>query len=226
VQVEALGYRTVRTTLLVLGDVSGTVEMNPQPVPLPPIAVRPVTFNLRGRITEKGTGLNVAYVSVRIPDVGETTTNDGGYFRLGNLGGGRMLVIIERFGWLPARLEVDLQADTTIALQLERDAITDRIIAQQVGKLSVRVRGTGYPLRTIDRATVRKSGAATRVDINSGLGGVRITNCPGTNISACIDYRYSGVLEPFVYIDDRPIQCGLDVLRVYPNAMIERIDPA
>ena len=54
--VEALGYRTARTTILVVEDVTGTVQLDPEPIPLDPLAVRPAEVSLRGRVVEKGTG--------------------------------------------------------------------------------------------------------------------------------------------------------------------------
>lgn len=222
--VEAFGYRTLRTTILVLDDVDGTIELDPEPVRLPPIDVRAVTFSLRGRIRERESGMSVPYVTVRIPAFGETSTNDAGGFRFGSLGGGHWIIEVEGFGWLPSRVEIDVRSDTAIDLQLERDPITEQVITEQVEKLSSRIRAVGQSLRVLDRQAIRRSRAATPVDILSGQGGVRVRECPTSHRRACVDGGHSGIYEPFVFIDDRLVQCGLEVLNVYPNAMIDRME--
>jgi hypothetical protein len=51
--VEALGFHTVRTAILITGDATGTIELEPDPIPLDTLAVRPARFDLRGRLVAR-----------------------------------------------------------------------------------------------------------------------------------------------------------------------------
>lgn len=221
--VEALGYRTARTTILVVEDVTGTVQLDPEPILLDPLAVRPAEVSLRGRVVERGSGRGVPYLTVDLGPAGQTATNDGGSFRVGGILRGRHLVRVEGFGWLPASVSLLVESDTVVVMEVERDPITERIIAQQVGKLSERVRSVGVSVATVDREKILESRAANPVDVLGSQASVRVENCPDTSLPVCI-YARGMVRRPYVYIDDQLIPDGLEVLRVYPIAMIERME--
>src|SRR5688500_13277613 len=64
--IEALGYETVRTTVVVLGEENATIRLNRRPVPLPPVDVRPRTFTLSGHVIDRATRRSVPFVTVRL----------------------------------------------------------------------------------------------------------------------------------------------------------------
>lgn len=221
--VEALGYRTARTTILVMEDVTGTIRLDPEPIPLEPVDVRPAELTLRGRVVEKGSGNSAPYVTIDLGPAGQTTTNDAGGFRIGGILRGRHTVRVEGFGWLPASIRLAVEADTSLIIEIERDPITDRIIARQIGELSERVRSVGVSLATVDRREMVHTRAANPVEVLSSRAGVRVQSCPDTSLPLCI-YARGMIRRPLVYIDDVLIPDGLDVLRLYPNALIERME--
>jgi len=222
--VEALGYGTARTTILVTGDVDGRVELDPAPIALDTVGVTPARFDLRGLIREGATGLAAPYVTVRVAGSGETTTTDAGGFRMAGLPRGRHLVTIEGFGWLPQSREIELDSDTTVRFDLEADPITDRMIATQVERMSERVRSAGFAIREIDRSAIVTSRAATPVDVALASISGRVVPCPQSRRPACLGGTGGSTSEPVVYIDDRVVQCGLDYLARYPVAAIQRIE--
>jgi hypothetical protein len=216
VTVEAVGYRMLRTTVIVVNDVSGTLQMDPEPVQLDTIAVRLAHRNLRGRVMVEGTNESAAFVSVRIDGQGETSTNTSGGFRLGGLFPGRYLVTFEGFSWIPRTLALDLHTDTTITVSLVRDPITEANIAQQIARLDERAKGL-FP-EVFDQAALMRSRAATPIEM------IRLNPvpCPESRIRACIGN--APPREPFVYFDDRLVHCGLTLLAAYPVDAIRRIE--
>jgi hypothetical protein len=221
--VEALGYRTARTTILVSEDLSGRIELDPAPIPLDTVGVTPARFDLRGQVRDVAGGAGVPWVTVRVTGAGETSTNDAGGFRLAGLPRGRHVVTIEGFGWLPQSREIELDGDTTIRFDLDADPITQRIIAAQIERLSERTRSSGYAVRAIDRAAIAASRAATPVDVLLADIAGRIVPCPQSRRPACLGGT-RGASEPVVYIDDRVVQCGLEHLANYPVASIQRVE--
>lgn len=64
-----------------------------------------------------------------------------------------------------------------------------------------------------------RSNAPTAVEIIKSRGGVQLDRCPRSSVEACI-----GSVSPIVYIDERRVYCGLQVLAGYPVRSIERIE--
>jgi hypothetical protein len=233
--VEALGWGTVQTILAVTEDVTGIIRMDPAPIPLDTLGVRPARFTLSGRIVEAANGRAVPFVTVET-GAGATSSNDGGFFRLRNLARGPNPVRVEGFGWLPFRTQIDINGDTSVTVALERDPIMDRIIAAHIDTLSKRVVSVGNKLREIDRSTILDSRAPTPVSLLQSVAQVRIVDCPDpersrrefavsmSSINVCIHAGHPpAAVRPIVFIDERRV-CGLEVFDVYPNAMFERIE--
>jgi len=215
VTVEAIGYRLLRTTVIVVDDVTGTLQMDPEPVQLDTIGVRIVRRSVRGRVMVEGTTQTAPFVTVKIEGVGETSTNTSGAFRLNGLFPGRYVVTFEGFGWLPQSVPVDVHSDTTINVTLVPDPITEANIAQQIARIDERAKG--YFPEVFDQADLMRSRAATPVET------IRLNPvpCPGSRIRACTG---TPPREPFVYIDDRLVHCGLTLLAAYPVDAIRRIE--
>jgi hypothetical protein len=218
--VEALGYRTVRTTVVVTGDATGTIEMEPDPIPLDPLAVRPARFDLRGRLRARDGGYGVPYATVRLEAGGETSSNDAGHFKLGGLPRGRHIVVIEGYGWMPVRAAIELDSDTSVVFDLDVDPIMDRVIEQQIERLDERARGAGTRLRVVDRQEVLRSRAATAAEIL----GLHVIPCIPSGRMGCVFSTGRTPSEPYVWIDDQLTFCGLEVLNTYPVAAIQRIE--
>ncbi len=222
--VEALGYHTVYTTMRVSDDISITIRMDPEPIPIQGLNVQPSLFKLRGHVLETGANRGASYLKVRLPNGTETLTRDDGSFTLGGLARGTHQLAVEGFGWLPLHVEVDMESDTSIELHAQRDPITEIVIQQQVAKLSSRIRSEAKPLRVVERDAFLDSRAATPINVLVERAGVRVVVCPGNHLPYCIMGHSGGIAEPMIYIDDRVIPCGAAVLAGYPNGAIERIE--
>jgi hypothetical protein len=120
-------------------------------------------------------------------------------------------------------MEVELESDTTLTVQVAADPITARIIARQEERLDERLRSIGSRVDAIMREEILESRAATPVEIVVSRLTARVVSCEVSLRMACLDVN-GRASEPYVYIDDQLVQCGLEVLRGYPNAAIHRIE--
>jgi len=218
--VEALGYRTVRTALLVTDDATGTIRMEPEPIALDTLRVRPSRFDLGGRVLARDGRRPVPFVTVRLEAGGETASNDAGHFNFDGLPRGRHVVVVEGFGWLPLRAAIELDSDTSVVFELERDGITQRIIQRQIARLDERLKGSGYRIRVYDREEILDSRAATPVDILR----LHLVPCAGSGRMGCTLSNVGRPGEPMVWIDDHLTFCGLELLNTFPNTAIERME--
>jgi hypothetical protein len=222
--VEATGYAPIRTAVLVTDHVQALLRLEPRPIVLDSIAARSALHDVRGRVLEVSSDRSVPFATVRIPGIGETSTNDAGAFRLARLPPGDYVLEAERFGWMPLRTSVSVFADTTVVVRLELDSIAVKMMQQQVERLETRVKGVGYSLRVVDRDAIRGSRVGTPLDLLTGRAAVRLANCPHAPHARCIQRNPLPPAEPEVFIDDRRIHCGLEVLEKYPVAAIDRIE--
>jgi Carboxypeptidase regulatory-like domain len=215
--VEALGYRTVQTVVTLDGthDVSGTIRLEPEPVPLDSLSVRLSRHTIRGRVVEGTTGRRVPFITIRQDDTNATTTNDAGGFLLRRVTRGVHTLATEGFGWLPVSVRIDVASDTTLVVEVEPDPITVQRIEDAVADITERSRSVGVALRVLGRDDIMDSKAPTPIEYLKGRG-VPIRNCAGMSGRLCIG---SGAA---VWIDEIPT-C-LDVLAAYPNESFERIE--
>ena len=217
--VEALGYRTVRTTLLIEGNGSVQIQMDPAAIPLPAVTSDTTLVTLQGSVTDQATGAIAPYVTIRLDNGGQGSTNAGGSFRFRRIPAGQHRIRLEGFGWEPTEFQIEVPKDTSITLAIERDRIAERIIDNQVKKLADRLQESGLRRRILDRREFLASRAATPVEIIQARGSINIVTCPRSNVRACV-----GRMPPAVYIDEVRTPCGLDVLASYPVTSIQRIE--
>ena len=217
--VEALGYRTVRTSMLTEGNGSVQIQMEPAALPLPAVTSDTALVTLQGNVKDKATGAIAPYLRIRLDNDDQGSTNAGGWFRFRRIAAGQHRIRLEGFGWEPTEFRIELVKDTTIAFTIARDRLADRIIENQVKKLTDRIRQAGLQRRLLDRNEFLAARAATPVDIIQSRGGINIVNCPRIKVRACL-----GAMPPAVYIDEMRVPCGLDVLASYPTTSIQRIE--
>jgi hypothetical protein len=220
--VEALGFAPAQTVLVVREDTEGTIQLDPLPLPLDTLVVEPAIFNLRGRIVDQETGRSVPYVLVRTRNA-ETSTNDAGGFRLRNRARGPHVIRVEGFGWIPRDTLIVLESDTVVTLSLEPDPITARDINAQIERLSIRSRSEADSRYEVDRETILESRGASPIDILKSPGAVRIWECPDRSRLCSYVGSPPRPQIPSVCVDDRKV-FGLEVLQLYPNAMIHHIE--
>lgn len=217
--VEALGYQTVRTVVNVDGtrDITATIVLDPAPINLDSLTIRLRRFDVRGRVADRESGRAIPYAELRLGERGVAAARDNGTFTMSDVGAGHHELVVEAFGWLPRRVDIEISRDTTLDVVLESDGIMTSMIAAQVERLSERSRGVGYALRSLERDDILTSRAPSTLAFLKGRG-APIRECTATPARLCLNDR-----PPIVFIDDIQV-CGLEVLDIYPLPTIQRFE--
>lgn len=150
--VEAMGYRARSLELLIRTDTAMAVEMEPDPIVLDSLLVRAGEITIRGEIRDARDGQRVfdARVSV-LPGFPAVRAVRGGFTVRRVPVGRAATVIVESLGFLPARIALITESDTTLTVDLEPDPVGLRMLAAQVQKLEMRSRSVPYSRRVIDQ---------------------------------------------------------------------------
>jgi len=143
--VHAFGYDTTRTELLVERDTVLEIRLTPVPVRLDSIRGVARTVVLRGLVRETGSHRHLRNVSV-LADGGRSAHSDRlGRFRLELPQGAPVAVRLLSFSYLPLRVLLELDSDTTVTFELSPDPVVHEMIARAVERLDRRA----TPLRTV-----------------------------------------------------------------------------
>jgi hypothetical protein len=206
-RVVALGYAPSDLFLVIRRDTTLVIELEIDPLRLDTVAVEGRRVDMRGRVKEKGSDLDlfraeVLYLNRR------TETGVAGGFRLRDVPAGVPLPIaIRAFGYLPLQSTIVPVEDTTFVFELEPDALVQRMITVEVDRLKER---SGPFLtsimRPIDRAELLRRRNWTVLDV--------------------IKSEYSQFVSRVrcILIDDVQNYNGLDALALYLPDELERIE--
>jgi hypothetical protein len=140
--VEAMGYRSHQRPLVVRADTVLLVEMEIDPVRMDSLLVMKETgtFTLRGRVTDGSTGRRLPGARVQADSRFTTFTDGVGSFRIKNLPRGFSLpVLVDAFKYLPARIALIAEDDTTLTIELEPDSLAIKLFEATVQRLENRL---------------------------------------------------------------------------------------
>jgi hypothetical protein len=150
--VEAMGYRTRSVELEIRSDTALTIELDPDPILLDSLLVRSGNVRIRGEILDAQTGRGVPYAQVSVIPGLSTVGAINGYFNVKGVPIGRAVtVLVEAIEYLPARIALITEADTSLTIVLEHDSVGIKLLAQQVEKLESRSHSIPYTTDVIDR---------------------------------------------------------------------------
>lgn len=188
--VQALGYRSRTLELVLRADTAVVVEMDPDPIVLDSLLVRAREITIEGEILDARDGQRVLWAQVTVLPGFSTVGAVSGYFRVEGVPVGRaMTVLVESAGFLPARIALITDSDTTLAVALEPDPVGLRILAQQVEKLEARSLGVPFRRETVGREELERYPGWTAFDIvDSRLRtlGRRATGLNPQDMHACL----------------------------------------
>jgi hypothetical protein len=138
--------------VVIRADTVLSVEMDPDPILLDSLLVRTGDITIRGEILDARTGLRVLYAQVTVQPDFSTVGALSGEFRVRKVPIGRAVtVLVEAVEYLPARIALITEADTSLTIELRPDPVGIRIIAQQAEKLEARSRGQPYARRVLGK---------------------------------------------------------------------------
>jgi hypothetical protein len=164
--VQALGYRSRTLELVLRVDTAVVVEMDPDPIVLDSLLVRAREITIEGEILDARNERRVLWAQVTVLPGFSTVGAVSGYFRVEGVPVGRaMTVLVESAGFLPARIALITESDTTLAVALEPDPVGLRILAQQVEKLEARSLGVPFRRETMGPEEMEQYPGWTAFDI-------------------------------------------------------------
>jgi hypothetical protein len=203
---EAMGYRSRSITLDVRGDTVVSIEMEVDPVRLDSLLVRPGTITLKGSVVDASTGRRIPEARVRAGALRETFTNGGGAFRIKDLPRGHAIpVLVDAYRYLPGRISLITETDTTLNVELRPDSLGIRLFAAATRELDARTASVPLSVWALDRAFLDRTPSRSVYDVIKWRNGGRdfSTQC--------------------LFIDDRK-QFGTDILFSYNASEVERIE--
>jgi hypothetical protein len=195
--VEALGYQSRSVELEIRADTILLVEMDPDPILLDSLLVRAGSITIRGRILDAETGQGVLYAQVAVEPGLSTTGALSGSFTLRGVPRGRAVtVLVQAVEYMPARIALITDADTTLTIELDPDPVGIRIVAEQVKKLHTRSNSIPFPRSVIDREDLIQYRGGTAYEITEArLRTVRYSRNP-------LGLTRGGTTPQCIFIDD------------------------
>lgn len=180
--VEAMGYRSRQLELVARADTALLVEMEVDPIRLDSLLVEAGTITLQGKVADGATGRGIPGARVHAGRAPEVYTYGDGFFRIKELPRGQSTpVVVEAYRYLPARIAIITDQDTTLTIGLEPDSIGIRLFAGAVHRLEIRSRAVGSPvlsLVTLARDHIERSAHFSVYDmIKSRIGRDFSTSC-------------------------------------------------
>ncbi len=150
--VQALGYQTRSVELEIQADTTLLIEMDPDPIVLDSLLVRTGNIRIKGDIRDAQTGRRVLYAQVTVRPGFSTVGAISGRFTVKKVPIGRAVtVLVEAVEYLPARIALITEADTSLTIGLEHDSVGIRLLAQKVQALEARSNSIPYRRRDIDK---------------------------------------------------------------------------
>jgi hypothetical protein len=155
--VEAYGYRS-RTLSLDLGsDTTLRIELEPAPIELDTLAVDIDNVTVRGTVRDAKTNVPILVAQLLVYPGGRTVGATSGRFTLENVPARRPItLVVEAMEYLPVRLSLVPEGDTTLAIPLQVDSVALRMVQQQVQRLEVRAKAMPVPLTALNREDLER----------------------------------------------------------------------
>lgn len=155
--VEAYGYRPRTLSLDLSSDTTLSVELEPAPVALDTLAVNIENVTVRGIVHDAETNRRILVAQVLAYPGGRTVGAISGDFTLENVPAGHPItLVVEAMEYLPARLSLVPEGDTTLAIPLQADPVALRMVQQQVQRLQRRAQAVPAPLTALNREDLER----------------------------------------------------------------------
>jgi len=215
--VQALGYRTRSMELMIQSDTTITIELDPDPIVLDSLLVgsRSGTIRIRGEIFDAQTGDRVLYAQVTVQPDFSTFDALLGRFTAKKVPIGRAVtVLVEAIEYLPARIALITEADTSLTVEMEPDSVAIRLLAQKAQMLEARSLSLPVRQRVLDKEELARYAAwpaREAIVTHLGMSGTRAFRERMTKDPHCI------------FIDDRQ-QFHLAFLWGLGAGEIERVE--
>jgi Carboxypeptidase regulatory-like domain len=227
-RVEALGYAPREIALTVADDTTLLITLEPTPIQLDSLAVHARTITVRGHVAAKDTNEEMIHVEISTGTGELTRTDTRGWFRVQRFPAGPSeWIMVREMGYLPARVTLSAEADTTLEIELQPDSLARRMIATQVARLDARARPWRSPrYRPITREQLLWMRNATVLDVVRHWYGLGIDATPCIVVDE--EQNFNG-MESLTAIYPEEVERievvfrGGMILRIYTRSFIARM---
>ena len=155
--VEAYGYRPRTLSLNLRSDTTLRVELEPAPIELDTLAVDLDNVTVRGTVRDAETNLPILVAEVLVYPGDRTVGANSGRFTLENVPARQPItLVVEAMEYLPVRLSLVPEGDTTLAIPLKTDSVALRMVQQQVQRLERRAQAVPVSLTALDREDLER----------------------------------------------------------------------
>jgi hypothetical protein len=210
-----MGYQTRSLELEIQSDTTLTIEMDPDPIRLDSLLVRSGNIRIRGELFDALTGDRVLYAQVTVQPDFSTFDALLGRFTVKKVPIGRAVtVLVEAIEYLPARIALITEADTSLTIEMEPDSVAIRLLAQKVQMLEARSLSLTVRQRALDKEDLARYAAWPA---REAIGTVLSLQGVGA-------FRERMTLDPHcIFVDDRE-QFHLAFLWGLGTGEIERVE--
>ena len=228
-RVTALGYITQERDVTVDGDVSLTILLEIDPIPLDSLVVGLGQVKVEGRVRDHALDVPLYNADVLVNHVPITRTSPRGRFSLDDMWEDLpQLLSVRVFGYLPVATVVSPLHDDQYEFRLIRDPLVDRMIAAQIERLEQRPAGEpaiGMP--AIGRELLLRSGGLTLREVlertyATRLGRIRCVVIDEKLVPAFIDGAVLGSTLPGD-IERMEFLFGGAMLRIYTREFMRNL---
>ncbi len=203
--VEAMGYRPRELTFVVHADTAIQVEMEVDPIRLDSLLVEAGTITLKGRVTDGLTGRRIPEARVQAGRTHQDYTTSGGSFRIKKLPRGHSIpIVVTAYKYLPARISIITEKDTTLSIELEQDSLGIRLFTIAEQALQLRTAPVPLSLLAFNRDFLERA--------------------PGRSVYDVIKWRIGRDFRTQCLFIDEIKQFDTGILYSYTAGEIERIE--
>lgn len=164
--VQALGYLEVIRTLVVSGDQTLSIALEPAPIALDPLVVAPGLVRVRGRVVDVGSNDGLGGADILTDQNAQDRTNSHGRFDLDVWEGVPLRLQVRAFGYLPLDTALASEGERDHLLPVEEDRLVEKMVAVEVNRLEERAGGrlaTLFP--ALNRQDLLRWSGATLEDV-------------------------------------------------------------
>jgi hypothetical protein len=230
--VRRFGYRDVATTVNVTSVPAPLqLRMEPDAVALDSLTVTGTNVELTGRVVNAQSNAPVPWALLwlsrdAVRRAGRATADIQGVFNIDDVGTGPYFLRAEALGYEAQMVLVDVLAPPEpVEVRLRPDTIVIAGLPRIERELRSRRNYLSGTNRIYDATRLNYSAAPSAVDFLQWESFVVVVGCEGgATANLCIVGRSGRVIQPRLYIDELPIQGGLDVLQSYAPGEFHQIE--
>jgi hypothetical protein len=154
--VQAMGYRSQDVSLTIRADTELLIEMEVDPIRLDSLLVEAGFINVRGNVVDAATGARIPEARIRAGRAPETFSSSRGLFRVKDLPRGYSIpILVDAFKYLPVRIALITDQDTTLTIPMEADLVSIRFFQETVQELEIRSRGVALSRTQLNRRYIQ-----------------------------------------------------------------------